>query len=89
MFVILCNDLFLTLFIPTSIKFFYYRSTYATKKERLTATANATQDLASSTMDMIELKALYYKEKLKIKLREVEAKESIAESLKIIASKDK
>jgi len=36
---------------------------------------------------MLELKALYYKEKLKLKLRDVEAKEAIANSLEQWLSK--
>jgi len=35
---------------------------------------------------MLELKAMYYKEKLKLKLRDVEAKEAIAERLNILIS---
>jgi len=35
---------------------------------------------------MLELKAMYYKEKLKLKLRDVEAKEAIAKQLNILIS---
>jgi len=36
---------------------------------------------------MLELKAMYYKEKLKLKLRDVEAKEAVAKNLNLLISK--
>ncbi|KAL5239118.1 hypothetical protein ACI65C_006528 [Semiaphis heraclei] len=56
------------------------------KKSKLTHTALATEKLSDTTSRMIELKAMYYKEKLKLKLRDVEAKEAIAERLNILIS---
>lgn len=54
------------------------------KSSKLTNTVLATEQLSNTTACMLELKALYCKEKLKLKLREVEAKEAIAEQLKIL-----
>lgn len=66
------------------LKIFLFLFRSVSKKSKITNVIFATEDLSNTTSRMEELKALCYKEKLKFKKREVEAKESIAEQLKLL-----